>query len=206
MNIVKGPAVFLAQSLEGKKPLNSLKNICAWTAELGYKGFQIPLRDDRCFDLKKGTESKTYTDEIKGVVNGGGMEVTELSTHLPGQLVPVHPAYDTMFDVFAPKVFHSNPSGRQAWAMGQLEMTAKTSQNLGLKVHDSFSGVLVSPFMYPWSQRLPGLVEQGLAELAKRWIPILNIFDKHGVDLCDEIQADEDFHDSIAFERFYEAT
>ncbi|UII35123.1 sugar phosphate isomerase/epimerase [Fulvivirga ulvae] len=206
MKTIQGPAIFLAQFLDDEPPFNNLNNICKWASELGYKGVQIPTWDKRCFDLKKAAESKTYTDEIKGTVEQCGMQVTELSTHQQGQLVAVHPAYDTMFDVFAPAELRGNPAERQKWAADQVKMAAKASQNLGIDVHATFSGALLWPFMYPWPQRPDGLVEAGFKELAKRWEPILNVFDEHGVDLCYEVHAGEDLHDGITFERFVEAT
>jgi len=132
--------------------------------------------------------------------------ITELSTHLQGQLVAVHPAYNEMFDGFAPKEVHGNAAARTQWAVQQLLYAAKASKNLGLKAHVTFSGALMWQTVYPWPQRPAGLVEDGFKELAKRWVPILDTFDKNGVDLCYEIHPGEDLHDGVTFERFWEAT
>ena len=206
MKTIKGPGIFLAQFMGDKKPFNNLKSICEWAASLGYVGVQIPTWDPRCIDLQKAAESKTYCDELKGIVNSAGLEITELSTHLQGQLVAVHPAYNEMFDGFAPKSVHGKPKERTAWAVNQLKYAAKASRNLGLNAHVTFSGALMWHTVYPWPQRPAGLVEEGFKELAKRWTPILNAYDKVGVDLCYEIHPGEDLHDGITFERFWEAT
>lgn len=206
MKTIKGPAIFLAQFMGDEAPFNNLKNICEWAASLGYKGVQIPTWDGRCMDLKKAAESKTYADEIKGVVEGAGLQITELSSHLQGQLIAVHPAYDILFDGFAPSEYHNNPPARTQWAIDQLKYAAKASQNLGLKAHGTFSGALLWPTVYPWPQRPAGLVETGFKELANRWLPILNVFDECGVDLCYEIHPGEDLHDGVTYERFLEAT
>lgn len=203
---MKGPGLFLAQFMGDKAPFNKLDSICGWVASLGYKGVQIPSWDGRCVDLKLLAESKTYADDFKGTVNSFGLEVTELSTHLQGQLVAVHPAYDDLFDGFAPKEVHGNPKARTEWAVQQLKYAAKASQNLGINAHATFSGALVWPTVYPWPQRPAGLVETGFKELAKRWLPILNAFDEAGVDVCYEIHPGEDLHDGVTFERFLEAT
>src|SRR5678815_3208962 len=116
---------------------------------------------DRCIDLQKAAESKTYADELKGLVNAAGLEITELSTHLQGQLVAVHPAYDDLFDGFAPDSVKKNPKKRTEWAVQQLKYAAKASQNLGLNAHATFSGALLWPTIYPWPQRPTGLVESG---------------------------------------------
>jgi sugar phosphate isomerase/epimerase len=202
MKTIKGPGIFLAQFLGDTAPFNTLDEICKWSAGLGFKGVQIPSWATSYFDLQKAAESKTYADEIKGLVNSHGLEITELSTHLQGQLVAVNPAYDDLFDAFAPASVHKNPKARQEWAVQQLKYAAKASQNLGLTEHATFSGALLWPMVYPWPQRPAGVVETGFKELAKRWLPILNVFDENGVDLCYEVHPGEDLHDGISFELF----
>ncbi len=203
---MKGPAIFLAQFMGDNPPFNNLDNICKYMAGIGYKGIQIPTWDSRCVDLKKLAESKNYADEIKGVVAQNGLEITELASHLQGQLVAVHPAYDAMFDGFAAPDVRNNPKARTAWAVEQMKLNARASKNLGLTSHPSFSGALLWPFVYPWPQRPAGLVDSGFKELGKRWKPILDVFDENGVDVCYELHPGEDLHDGLTFEMFLEAT
>jgi sugar phosphate isomerase/epimerase len=206
MKTIKGPAIFLAQFMGDEAPFNNLKSICKWAASLGYEGVQIPTWDARCIDLRLAAESKDYVEEFQGTVESAGLKITELSTHLQGQLVASHPAYDIMFDGFAPKSVRGDSKARTAWAVDQLKLAAKASRNFGLNAHATFSGALMWHTMYPWPQRPAGLVEDGFKELAKRWLPILNAFDKAGVDVCYEIHPGEDLHDGVTFERFWEAT
>ena len=206
MKTIKGPGIFLAQFVGAENPFNNLKNICEWASNLGYKAVQIPTWEEGLIDLKKASESKTYCDELKGIVNEAGMEISELSTHLQGQLVASHYAYDKMFDAFAPKTLHGNVKGRTEWAIDQLKYASNASKHLGLTEMATFSGSLLFHTMYPWPQRPNGLVETGFKELAKRWEPILNHFDKNGVDVCYEIHPGEDLHDGVTFERFLKAT
>lgn len=204
--MIKGPGIFLAQFMGDAHPFNKLSSIAKWAADLGYKAVQIPSWDSRCIDLKLAAESQAYCDEVKGTLSEYGLQVSELSTHLQGQLMAVHPAYNEMFDAFAPADVHGRPEARTKWAAEQLVFAAKASQRLGLKAHATFSGALLWPTVYPWPQRPAGLVEEGFAELARRWIPILNAFDSAGVDVCYEIHPGEDLHDGITFERFLKAT
>ena len=204
MTTIKGPGIFLAQFMNDKPPFYDLKAVCLWAEALGFKAVQIPTWDARCIDLQKAAESKTYADEIKGIVNETGLEITELSTHLQGQLVAVNPVYDKMFDAFAPATVHGNSKARTEWAVQQLKYAAKASQNLGLNAHATFSGALLWPMVYPWPQRPAGLIEEGFTELANRWLPILNEFDSCGVDLCYEIHPGEDLHDGVTYEMFLE--
>ena len=206
MKTIKGPAIFLAQFMDDQAPYDNIESIGKWVSSLGYKGIQIPSWDARAIDLKQVAENQTFADQYKGKLKEIGLEITELSTHLQGQLVAVHPAYNEMFDGFAPQSLRHNPQARTAWAVEQLKLAAKASKNLGLSAHATFSGALLWHTMYPWPQRPAGLVEQGFKELAKRWQPILNTFDECGVDVCYEIHPGEDLHDGVSFERFLKET
>jgi sugar phosphate isomerase/epimerase len=202
---LKGPGIFLAQFASDTPPFNSLATIAAWAASLGYEGIQIPTTDDRLFDLDKAAQSQTYCDDLTGMLAAHGLSVTELSTHLQGQLVAVHPAYEAHFDGFAPPHLRGRPAERQQWAVDQLKLAARASRNLGLNAHATFSGALAWHLFYPWPQRPKGLIEETFAELGKRWRPILDAFDEAGVDVCFELHPGEDLHDGVTFERFLDS-
>ncbi|ODN70464.1 sugar phosphate isomerase/epimerase family protein [Methylobrevis pamukkalensis] len=202
MKTIKGPALFLAQFAGDAPPFNSWGAITRWAADCGYVGVQVPSWDARLFDLEKAASSKDYCDEFAGVAAEAGLAITELSTHLQGQLVAVHPAYDTAFDGFAASAVRGNPQARQAWAVEQVKMALTASRNLGLSAHATFSGALAWPYLYPWPQRPAGLVEAAFDELAKRWRPILDHAEDQGIDVCYEIHPGEDLHDGVTFEMF----
>jgi sugar phosphate isomerase/epimerase len=201
---MKGPAIFLAQFAGDAAPFNSFDAICGWAAGLGYKGVQVPTFDGRLFDLDKAAGSQTYCDEIKGVAARHGLAITELSTHLQGQLVAVNPAYDEAFDAFAPAAARGKPKARQRWAVDQMMKAATASRRLGLSSSVSFPGALAWPYLYPWPQRPPGLIDEAFDELARRWRPILDAYDAAGVDICFEIHPGEDLFDGATFEMFLE--
>ena len=202
MKTIKGPAIFLAQFVQDQAPFNSFDGLCRWAAGHGYKGIQLPTSDKWLIDLELAAESRTYCDELTGQAREYGLTLTELSTHLQGQLVAVHPTYDLMFDSFAPEAVRGNSKARTEWATNQMILAAKASRNLGMTGHVTFSGALAWPFMYPWPQRPAGLVEQAFDELATRWRPILDAYEENGVDVCYELHPNEDLHDGSSFERF----
>jgi sugar phosphate isomerase/epimerase len=204
MKTMKGPAIFLAQFAGDRAPFDSLAGIARWAADLGYLGVQIPSWDARLFDIDKAAESAAYCDEVKGTLEDAGVALTELSTHLQGQLVAVHPAYDAGFDAFAAPQARGNPKARQEWAVDQMRKAARASQRLGLSTHVSFSGALAWPYLYPWPPRPAGLIETAFDELARRWKPILDAFDEAGVDVCYELHPGEDLIDGVTFEMFLE--
>ncbi|MFM0395330.1 sugar phosphate isomerase/epimerase family protein [Paraburkholderia phytofirmans] len=204
MKTIKGPAIFLAQFMGDEVPFDNLAHLAEWAAGLGFKGIQVPC-DSRLIDLEKAAASQTYCDGLREIVDDAGVTITELSTHLQGQLVAVHPAYDALFDGFAAPHVRGDPAARTQWAIEQMKLAAKASQRLGLTTHVSFSGALAWPYLYPWPQRPAGLVEAAFDELARRWTPILDAFDAAGVDVCYELHPGEDLHDGVTFERFLDA-
>ncbi|PZU08763.1 sugar phosphate isomerase/epimerase [Sphingomonas sp.] len=201
MKTIKGPAIFLAQFMGDTAPFDTLDHLAEWAAGLGYKGVQIPVAD-KLIDIRTAAESQDYCDDLRGRLAQYDIEPTELATHLQGQLVAVHPAYDQMFDGFAAEHVRGNPKARQEWAVEQMKYAARASRRLGLKAHATFSGALAWPYVYPWPQRPAGLVEEAFDELARRWRPILDVFDEEGVDVAYEIHPGEDLHDGATFERF----
>ncbi len=202
MKTIKGPALFLAQFAGDEAPFNSWDTITQWAADCGYVGVQVPSWDARLFDLAKAASSQDYCDEIKGVAVMNGVAVTELSTHLQGQLVAVHPAYDLPFDGFAAPAVRGNPAARQEWAVEQVKNALTASRRMGLDAMATFSGALAWPFVYPWPQRPAGLIETAFDELARRWRPILDHAEENGVDVCYEIHPGEDLFDGTTFEMF----
>ena len=204
MKTIKGPALFLAQFAGDDAPFDTWDGITKWAADCGYEGVQVPSWDARLIDLAQAAESKGYCEDWAGKARENGVTVTELSTHLQGQLVAVHPAYDEAFDGFAAPEVRGNPAARQAWAVDQVEKGIRASANLGLTALPTFSGALAWPYIYPWPQRPAGLVEAAFDELAKRWRPLLDLADSHGVNLCYEIHPGEDLHDGVSYEMFLE--
>ena len=202
MRTIKGPALFLAQFAGDAAPFNSWAAITRWAADCGYKGVQIPSWDARLFDLDRAAASKGYCDDLKGIAAESGIAITELSTHLQGQLVAVHPAYDAAFDGFAAPAVRGNPKARTEWAIDQVKKALTASRNLGIGAHATFSGALAWPFVYPWPQRPAGLIDEAFDELARRWTPILDHAEAMGVDVCYEIHPGEDLHDGASYEMF----
>lgn len=202
MKTLKGPGIFLAQFIGQQQPFNSLAGLAQWASALGYKALQMPCNHPLIFDLPRAATSQTYCDEVTGLLANYGLQISELSTHLEGQLIAVHPAHDRAFDGFAPAALHGDKEKRTAWAIQTVKLAAAASANLGLQAHATFSGSLAWPYLYPWPPHNPQLLSEAFSELARRWLPVLDEFERYGIDVCYEIHPGEDLHDGVTFERF----
>uniref|UniRef100_UPI003A90D905 sugar phosphate isomerase/epimerase family protein n=1 Tax=Enterobacter sp. TaxID=42895 RepID=UPI003A90D905 len=192
MRTIKGPGIFLSQFIGAQPPFNSLDGLAGWAAEKGYKALQIPCNHPHIFDVEKAAESQAYCDEITARLAHYGLAISELSTHLEGQLMAVNEAYSDAFDHFAPASVRGNDDARRAWAMEKLKQAAVASARLGLTAHATFSGSLAWPFFYPWPPHNAQRFEEAFGELARRWRPILDAFDEQGVNVCFELHPGED--------------
>lgn len=204
MKRIKGPAVFLAQFLRDEEPFNTLESLSEWFSNLGYAGIQIPSWDERAIDLGKAAQSKSYCDEYQGKLAQIGIEVAEISAHLQGQVMAIHPVYAEMFEGFFPKGL--NDRGRTDWATDQFMKAIKASVNMGLKNVAALSGGLAWHTFYPWPQRPEGLVEEAFNELVKRWMPVLDFAAEQGITIAYELHPGSDLFDGSSYEMFLEKT
>lgn len=204
MTTIKGPGIFLAQFLRDHVPYNNLKNISAWVAGLGYKGIQIPTWDKRVIDLDKAAESKSYCEDLQASLDKPGLEVTELAAHLQGQVMAIHPAYETAFGPFYPQGL--DDTARVEWATAELIKSVKASANLGLKAVPVLSGGLAWHTIYPWPQRPAGLVDMAFRELYRRWKPVLDAADQRGITIAFELHPGSDIYDGATFEMFLDVS
>jgi sugar phosphate isomerase/epimerase len=202
---IRGPGLFLAQFIGPEPPFDSLDGLAAFASGLGFKGLQIPTFDPGILDIALAAESDAYCDEIRGLLAHHGVQIAELASQRFGHLLAVHLAYDDIADRFAPPALRGRPAARRQWAGEQLRLAARAAARLGVAVNVTFSGSLLWPYFYPYPPFPKGLIEDGFAELARRWRPILDAFDEAGVDLAFELHPGEDLHDGATFERLLEA-
>jgi hypothetical protein len=116
---IEGPALFLAHFAGDTAPFDTLAGIAGWARDAGFVGVQIPSWDGRLFDLSRVAESDAHCDEVRGTLADAGVELTELSTHLQGQLIAVRLAARA-----------SRRLGRCGWNAGGPGMPRATSPRL----------------------------------------------------------------------------
>jgi len=199
---IKGPGIFLAQFLRDEPPFDNLENIGKWASGLGYKGVQVPTWDARVIDLDKAAESKAYCDDLEGRLQEIGLEVSELSAHLQGQVLAMHPAYELAFQPFYPEGL--NGRARAEWAVERLKKAVAASANLGRTSVPVLSGGFAWHMVYPWPQRPEGLIEEALGELFRRWRPVLDLALDNGIAISYELHPGSDIFDGATFEMFLE--
>jgi sugar phosphate isomerase/epimerase len=173
-------------------------------AGLGYEGVQIPTWDKRVIDLDKAAESKSYCEDLQASLDKLGLQVTELAAHLQGQVLAIHPAYETAFGSFYPKGM--DDVRRVKWATTELIKSVKASAHLGLKAVPVLSGGLAWHMIYPWPQRPAGLIDMAFKELYRRWKPVLDVAAQHDITIAFELHPGSDIYDGATFEMFLDVS
>ena len=204
MKTIKGPGIFLAQFAGDAAPFNTLENMARWAASLGFAGVQIPTWDSRLFDLKQAAESQAYCDDILRSGSRGRTRSDRVVDAPAGAVGGQQPCVRRHAGGLRARGSGSQRAARN----GQCSSCAgrrRRAATSGSTAHATFSGALAWPYFYPWPQRPAGLIDETFAELARRWVPILNAFDEAGVDACFELHPGEDLHDGATFERFLAA-
>jgi sugar phosphate isomerase/epimerase len=204
MKTIQGPGIFLAQFLRDTEPFNSIEAVAQWVASFGYKGVQIPTWDRRIFNLDVAANSKGYCEDYKGKLREVGLEAIELASYLQGQVMAIHPAYELLFQPFFP--IGLNSLERTNWASEELRKSIIASGYFGTKNISVLSGGLAWPYLYPWPQRSEGLIDEAFNELAKRWLPLLDLAHEHGLTFGFELHPGSDLFDGATFLRFLEKT
>ena len=194
----------MAQFLRDGAPFNTLEGIAKWASDLGYKGIQVPTWDARVIDLAKAAESKNYCDDYREMLKEIGIEVIELASYLQGQVLAIHPAYETMFQPFFPEGM--NAKDRVDWAIDQLKKTILASANMGTTNISVMSGGFAWHMIYPWPQRPEGIIDEAFSELAKRWKPLLDMAGDQGITFGYELHPGSDTYDGATYEMFLEKT
>jgi len=200
MKKMRGPAIFLAQFLKDEPPFDAITSIGKWASGLGYTGVQVPTWDPRVIDLDKAAESRDYCQEYAGRLREIGVEITELASHLEGQVMAIHPAYETAFAGFYPEGLKDRQ--RVEWAAGRLKKSIQASAHLGAAAVPVMSGGLLWHMIYPWPQRPAGIVDEAFTELAGRWRPVLDFARDKGVSICYELHPGSDVYDGATYEMF----
>lgn len=204
MEKIQGPGIFLAQFIDDDPPFNTLPGLARWSAELGYRGVQIPTWDKRVFDLALAAESHSYCDEIQATLAAEGLCITELGAQMQGQILALHPVYAEGFASFYPPGL--SVRARQEWAGGQIEMVIKASSRLGTNTIPALSGGHAWHLAYPWPPRSADLVDEAFKELARLWLPLLDKANDSGLTFAFEPHPGSDVFDGATYERFLEHT
>ncbi len=176
-----------------------LEQLAAKAKQWGYDGLELACWGDHV-DVDRAAKDKKYAKGQVDLLARHGLKVFAISNHLAGQLV-CDPNDDARSDLFAPKNCAGDAEAKRKWAIGCMKNSAKAAQNMGVKVVNGFTGSSIWHMLYSFPPVSEAMVEAGFADFAKRWNPILDVFDECGVRFALEVHPTEIAFDLVTARR-----
>ena len=181
----------------------SFETMCEKGKAFGYDGLELACWGDH-FEVDKA-QDKAYCDGRRETLAEHGLDVFAISSHLVGQAVcdnidERHKA------ILPPYVWgDGNPQDVQKRAAEELMKTAHAAKNLGVSVVNGFTGSKIWSLLYSFPPVSPAQIEDGFADFATRFNPIMDEFKSCGIKFGLEVHPTEIAFDIASADRALDA-
>jgi sugar phosphate isomerase/epimerase len=181
-----------------------LEELAKKAASWGYDGLELACWGDH-FEVGKALEDDNYCKAKHKLLAKYGLKVFAISSHLIGQAVCDN--IDERHKAILPEDVWGDgePEGVRERAAKKMIETAKAVKKLGVDVVNGFTGSSIWHFLYSFPPMVPGAVQAGYDDFAKRWTPILDAFKSEGVKFALEVHPTEIAFDIASAQRAVEA-
>ena len=178
--------------------------MCRKAKEFGYDGLELACWGDH-FEINRALEEDAYCRNHRETLNRYGLQCHAISNHLVGQAV-----CDNIDDrhqaILPPSVWgDGNPEGVRERAAREMENAARAAAEFGVKIVNGFTGSGIWHLLYSFPPVDPATIEQGFQDMARRWLPILQVFQDSGVRFALEVHPTEIAFDISSAERTLDA-
>ena len=167
------------------------EEVCRLASGWGYDGLEIACWGDH-LDVVRAAEDESYVKERLGILERHGLSVYAISIHLNGQAVCDDPIDERHRGMVHPRVWgDGDPEGVRQRAAEEMKLTARAARNLGVDVVVGFTGSKIWKTVAMFPPVPESMIEDGYADFAARWNPILDVFDEEGVRFAHEVHPSE---------------
>ncbi len=165
-----------------------LETLCQKARAFGYDGLELACWGDH-FEVNKADDA--YCRKKKELLAKYGLKVHAISNHLVGQAVcdridqrhkGILPAY-----VWG----DGDPEGVRQRAAREMVSTAEAAKRLGIDQVNGFTGSSIWHLVYSFPPVTPEMIDEGYADFAKRWTPILDKYHELGINFALEVHPTE---------------
>lgn len=183
-------------------PLEQLvKMVKGW----GFDGLELACWGDH-FEVDKALEDDGYVRRKRELLEQNGLQCVAISNHLVGQAVADKIIDERHKGIVPPRVWgDGDPEGVRQRAAEEIKNTARAAAAFGVKLVNGFVGSPIWHVLAMFPPVPPEMIEQGYAEFAQRWNPILDVFDEVGVKFSLEVHPGEIAYDFWSTKRALEA-
>lgn len=165
-----------------------LEKVCQKAKSFGYDGLELACWGDH-FEVDKANDA--YCKAKRKLLDKYGLKLFAISTHLVGQAVSDN--IDERHKSIVPAYVWGDgkPEGVRKRAAEEIIKTGEAAKRLGVKVVNGFTGSPIWHLVYSFPPVLPGMIEKGFNDFAKRWKPILDAYKKLGIKYALEVHPTE---------------
>ena len=177
-----------------------LETLAAKAKQWGYDGLELACWGDH-FDVQRAVTEDGYCDGRRALLAKHGLQLFAISNHLVGQAVCDR--IDARHQSILPaRVWgDGNPDGVRQRASDEMKNTARAAAKVGVKVVPGFTGSSIWPLLYSFPPVPDAWIDAGFDDFAKRWNPILDVFEEVGVRFALEVHPTEIAFDISSAER-----
>lgn len=182
-----------------------LEDVARLASEWGYDGLEIACSGEH-LDVWRAAEDPAYLAGRKAILDRYGLSVHAISNHLAGQAVCDNPIdFRHQAIVRARTWGDGEPEGVRQRAAEEMKLTARVAQQLGVDTVVGFTGSAIWPYVAMFPPVSEAVIDQGFADFAARWNPILDVFDACGIRYAHEVHPGEIAYDYWSSQRALEA-
>ncbi|WP_024357304.1 sugar phosphate isomerase/epimerase family protein [Leucobacter chironomi] len=181
------------------------EEVARLAAEWGYDGLEIAASGDH-LDLARADEDDAYLRSRLEILDRHGLRVWAISNHLAGQAVCDDPIDFRHQAIVRPYVWgDGDPEGVRQRAAEDMQRAARVARKLGADVVTGFTGSKIWPYVAMFPPVPAEVIDEGYEDFARRWNPILDVFDSEGVRYAHEVHPSEIAYDYWTTVRAIEA-
>ncbi|MBT4612257.1 MAG: sugar phosphate isomerase/epimerase [Gemmatimonadetes bacterium] len=179
-----------------------IETMCQKAADFGYDGLELACWGDH-FEVDKADEA--YCNGRRELLEKSDLQLFSISAHLVGQAVCDN--IDARHEAILPPYVWGDgePEGVRQRAAEELKKTAAAAARLGVDVVNGFTGSSIWHLLYSFPPTPDSMIDDGFADFGRRFKPILDDFQKHGVKFALEVHPTEIAFDIASAERAIEA-
>jgi sugar phosphate isomerase/epimerase len=179
----------------------SLETVCKKAKAFGYDGLELGLPNH--VDVRRTDEA--YYKGIKDLLAGYDLQLYTISTHLIGQAVCDN--IDIRHQSILPDYIwgDGDPEGVRRRAAEELIRTAHAAKALGVKTVVGFTGSSIWQYLYSFPPTTEATIEGGYQDFGRRFIPILDEYQKLGIRYALEVHPTEIAFDTVTAARALKA-
>ena len=171
------------------------EEVCRLASEWGYDGLEVACWGDH-LEVDKALADDGYLDAKRAMLDKYGLGVWTISNHLVGQAVCDDPIDTRHQAILPPRIWGDGEAeGVRRRAAGEMADTARVAARLGVRTVVGFTGSKIWKTVAMFPPVPQSMVDDGYADFADRWNPILDTFDEVGVRFAHEVHPSEIAYD-----------